>query len=330
MVFPSILSTEGKPDIEAFIDDQGRPSMRVKNFKLGQHVFPPNIESKEVPTLFGKSSQSAKPLVSDPFLPDHLALQAMPDRLPSKLKTPAFTRATAEKGDKYGNLATTVFPPDNRLVFSNTNYPWCTCGRVDSPVGAGSGVLVGPRHLLTASHMIQWNADGSAGWVQFRPAYFAPSAPFGEAWAVRTYYKYKVTGPTIDNTEGMYDYVVCVLDRYIGNTAGWMGSKSYTDAWDGKGYWCHVGYPGDLTGCNRPIYQCGISLDGQFFQPDSHESMQHRGDVWPGQSGGPFFAWWDGWPYVVALQSSHNPSWNNASGGSDLVDLVIRARNDFP
>jgi hypothetical protein len=32
----------------------------------------------------------------------------------------------------------------------------------------------------------------------------------------------------------------------------------------------------------------------------------------------------------VAVQSAHNPSNNFASGGSDMVDLVIRARADLP
>jgi hypothetical protein len=54
--------------------------------------------------------------------------------------------------------------------------------------------------------------------------------------------------------------------------------------------------PGDLTGGNRPTFQGGISLDGVWWEPDAHEAMSHLGDVWPGQSGGPFFGWWSGWP----------------------------------
>jgi hypothetical protein len=98
-----------------------------------------------------------------------------------------------------------------------------------------------------------------------------------------------------------------------------MGSRGYTDSWDGGRYWAHIGYPGDLTGGNRPTFENSIALDGD-------------GDVWPGQSGGPFFGWWSGdaGPRVVAVQSSHNSSQNNASGGQDMVDLVIRARNEHP
>jgi V8-like Glu-specific endopeptidase len=305
--------------------------LRMATLKIGQHEFPPDVEVTRVKTLGSKSKSFSQPLVSKSYKPDHLALQPVARDLPARLRTPPFFQSIRGPEDtKIGNQATTVFPPDNRMVFADTSYPWSTCGRVDSPLGQGSGAMVGPRHLLTVSHVIQWNSNGTAGWVRFRPAYFAPSAPFGDAWAVRTYFKDKVSGPTIDWYEGMYDYVVCVLDRRIGDWTGWLGGKGYTDGWDGGKYWAHVGYPGDLTGGNRPTFQGGISLDGVWWELDSHEAMSHLADVWPGQSGGPFFGWWSGWPYAVGVQSSQNSSENNASGGQDMVDLILKARADYP
>ena len=111
---------------------------------------------------------------------------------------------------------------------------------------------------------------------------------------------------------------------------GWLGTKSYSDGWDGGAYWTHVGYPGDLTGGQRPTYQNAIALDGDFWTTDAHERISHRADIWPGQSGGPFWGYWDGAPYAVATQSGQTASENSASGGSDLVDLVTKARADFP
>lgn len=327
--FPQDLPTDGTPKISAVVDSTGRSVLRIDNFKLGQYVIPPNIPIKGIPSLGAKSKDFSKPLTSESNIPEHLDFLPTPTVDPSEPRS--FFSAFPPKGDrKYGNQATTIFPPDNRVVFRNTSYPWSTCGRVDSPLGQGSGAMVGPRHLLTVSHIIQWNSDGSAGWVRFIPAYYAPSKPFGEAWSTRVYFKYKVTGPTIDLTEGMYDYVVCVLDRNIGNWTGWLGGKGYSDSWDGGAYWTHVGYPGDITSGNRPTYQGGISLDGAWWEPDSHEAMSHRADVWPGQSGGPFWGWWSGSPYAVAVQSSQNSSENNASGGQDMVDLILRARNEYP
>jgi hypothetical protein len=141
-----------------------------------------------------------------------------------------------------------------------------------------------------------------------------------------------VSGPTIDFIEGMYDYVVVVLNTNIGNLTGWMGSRGYTDSWDGGTYWSHIGYPGDLSAGNRPSFQNNISLDGAWYEFDSHESMATRADVWPGQSGGPYFGWWSGevGPRAVAVQSSQSSSENDASGGQDMVDLIIRAKNEHP
>lgn len=326
MDFSIFSSTDGSPEGRVFTDQQNEVKMRLENFIPGTHVFPKNIKLKEIPTL----NQLEKPLETSPFTPNHLDLQPNPSVLSKDLVTPAFFKETADEDDKFGYQATTIFPPDNRIVFNNTSYPWSCFGRVDTPIGVGSGVMIGPRHLLTVSHVIQWNNNNTTGWIQFRPAFFAPSAPFGEAWGILTYYKVKVQGPTIDWYEGMYDYVCVVLDRHLGNTTGWLGSRGYTDSWDGTPYWAHVGYPGDLTAANRPIFQGSIPLDGSFWESDSHESMSHRGDVWPGQSGGPFFAWWSDGPYSVAVQSGQNSSENTASGGQDMVDLVIRARNDNP
>lgn len=308
--------------------------LTIDNFQLGQHAFPPAIRTKGIKTLGNKTRRFNKPLEVKGDLPDHLARKAEPGRLRKDLEVPARLGGMAVGGEaaKMGNEATTIFGPDDRRVFSDTSFPWCTFGRVDTPLGQSSGVMVGPRHLLTVSHAIQWNSNGTAGWVRFRPSYFNGSTPFGEAWGARVYYKYKVTGPTIDFIEGMYDYVCVVLGTRMGDLTGWIGSRGYTDAWDGGAYWSHIGYPGDLTGGNRPTFQRGIALDGAWWQFDSHEAMSHRGDVWPGQSGGPFFGWWSGeaWPRAVAVQSSQNSSENNASGGQDMVDLIIRARSEYP
>lgn len=55
--------------------------------------------------------------------------------------------------------------------------------------------------------------------------------------------QHQVIGPTVDSTEKQFDFVVVVLDQWIGERTGWMGSRSYTDYWDGGDYWSHVGYP---------------------------------------------------------------------------------------
>lgn len=319
-----LKSVKGKPADEKISEIEKLTKIQCEKETVDGLTYPKGTQS--IGILVGE--KSVKNISeTDCFRPSFSDLNYVP-KLESKLnRKPIFF-------DK-NSLATgtgvkTIFGTDNRKVYYSTAYPWRCVGRVESPLGFGSGVMIGPRHLLTCSHIIDWRPNNTTGWLKFTPMYYNGSAPYGSAWAIRTYYKYKVAGPTIDSTEIQYDYVVVVLDRYIGNSTGWMGSKSYSDSWDGGAYWTHAGYPADLTGTQRPTYQTGIALDGDFWSADDNESMSHKGDVWPGQSGGPFWGYWNGLPYAVATQSAHNSNDNFASGGSDLVNLVIRARNEYP
>lgn len=306
--------------------------IEIEGAELGTRVFRPAIPGRRIPLpkLTARMRRDALQGLPDldGYLPDHLPLQPVPPPLDKALRVRPFVDALSR--GRQQRMATTVFAPEDRYTFSDTAFPWCTMGRVDTAGGWASGALVGPRHLLTCSHAMVWLSGNSAGWVRFRPSFFDGDAPFGEAWATRWYAFRKVTGPTIDSTESREDYVVLVLDRRIGDTCGWIGSRTYSESWDGGSYWRHIGYPGDLAGGQRPSYERDIPLDGR--NSASHREVWHRGDVWPGQSGGPFFAWWDGeaWPRVVCVQSWQNSQRNGASGGSRLVDLIIRARNDFP
>ena len=263
------------------------------------------------------------------FVPDHLALNPFP------LAFEKARRVVFPKDDPNIKRPTTVFAPDERRIFQDTSYPWGTVGLVQTPHGTGSGVMIGPRHMLTVSHVIDWNVQPpfAANWVKFTPSYFDGNEPFGHAFSTNIYWFNKDDGNnSINQTEEQYDYVVLVLDSRIGELTGWMGARGYTDSWDGLNVWSHMGYPGDLNNGQRPSWQSPFTLDGDSNESDDHEAILHTADVFPGQSGGPMFAWWDNevGPRAVATQSWQNGSTNGASGGADLDELVIRARTDFP
>ncbi|WP_343685707.1 trypsin-like serine peptidase [Chryseobacterium gleum] len=312
-------STE-KPEVIQKLFSQA-PAMETINGR----TFPKGMKTVGMP--MDEKTAENRALETDHFYPTHADFEYSPKLEPKRDRKPKFIDRDSFLTPEN---ARTIFGVDQRKVYNSTAYPWRCVGRVESSLGSGSGVMIGPRHLLTCSHIVDWQPNNTTGWLKFTPMYYNGSAPYGTAWGTLTYYKYKVAGPTIDSTEIQYDYVVIVLDRPIGNSTGWLGSKSYSDSWDGGAYWTHAGYPGDLTGTQRPTYQTGIALDGDFWSADDNESMSHKADIWPGQSGGPFWGYWDGSPYAVATQSAHNPSDNFASGGSDLVNLVIRARNEHP
>ncbi len=318
---PSIKATVS----EKLLDTEKQTSKGPEMETIDGLSYPKGTEAIGFPT--GEKASDNKDAETDHFYPTHADLDYEPRLEPKKNRKPKFIERETfmqNVGEK------TIFGTDDRKVFYSTAYPWRCVGRIETPLGIGSGVMIGPRHLLTCSHIIDWQPNNMTGWIKFTPMYYNGSAPYGAAWGIKTYYKYKVSGPTIDSTEAQYDYTVVVLDRAIGNSTGWMGSKSYTDSWDGSTFWTHAGYPMDLTGAQRPTYQTEIALDGDSASPDSHESMNHKADVWPGQSGGPFWGYWAGQPYTVATQSAQTPSNNTASGGSDLVDLINKARTEFP
>lgn len=310
-----------------------RVRLRISNRLVGALVEPPNVTIERF--VDSQDIREAQRLQPDfeAMAPDHLPLRPLPRRVVSghlALKRQLDDDTIREEDRIY--QATTIFGPDDRYTFRDTSYPWSTTGRVTSPLGSASGVMVGPRHMLTCSHIVQWLPNNTAGWIRFAPSYYDGNEPFGAAWGTRIYWEgRKVFGPSISRDEAQHDYVCVVLDRRIGSVTGWMGSRSWSDSWDGGSYWSHIGYPGDLGG-QRPSFQNGIALDGSFWDREIHTRIFHKADVWPGQSGGPFFGWWAGdvGPRVVADQSAQNSDDNIASGGAHMVNCLIRARNDHP
>jgi V8-like Glu-specific endopeptidase len=340
--FNLFAASDTRPEVDCAIAESGedaagsfRIDVAIKGLKLGEHAYPPKVQLRQ----FEPESDIGKRHLESPdfegSVPDHLPLRPLPKQLSDELRVARRIDSEKDRERSHNDLheATTIFSPDDRYTFNDTAYPWSTCGRIETPGGSASGAMVGPRHVLTCSHTIQWNSDGTAGWVKFTPSYFDGSAPFGVAWGTMVYWEgLKVFGPTINSSEGRHDYVCVVLNWNIGAITGWMGSRTYSDSWDGGTYWSHIGYPGDLGGAQRPSYQGGIALDGSFWDLQNHQRIYHKGDVWPGQSGGPFFGWWAGesFPRIVADQSGQSSSENSASGGAHMVDCIIRARNDFP
>jgi len=303
--------------------------LEIDGVLLGRHSSPPPMRGEALRERFDADHVQRHAELLRGFVPDHLAVEP---RILRALKARSNQPRQMEEGRRYW---TTIFGSDDRRVFQDTNYPWAATGRCETNIGGFSGVMVGPRHMLTCSHGIDWTPPPgyAADWLTFTPSYFDGSAPFGSTYATNIYWARKENNDGfITSPEDEYDYTVLVLADRIGERTGWWGTKSYHDYWDGNPNWWHIGYPADISSGQRPIYINGFTMNGDDAQDDSHEAIYHQADVWPGQSGGPMFGFWDGdgWPSAVAVQSWQSSSRNGASGGASLVDLVIRARSDFP
>jgi V8-like Glu-specific endopeptidase len=232
--------------------------------------------------------------------------------------------------------------PDARKVYYPRDYPWRCTGRIFTFASwptpswnwSGSGVLIGPRLVLTAGHVAPW---GSANWAMlFVPGYWDGASVYG-AGALSWVSDYRGW-----NTGGSTAHDICVLRLYqpLGSQLGWIGSRTYDDDWEGGNYWVLTGYPGDIAGGDRPVYQAGVPvLDDD--EDDDAQQIEHHGDASPGESGGPMFGFWDDGPHAIGTTSGGERRYggflgigdednNIAAGGNAMVNLVKWGLSSWP
>ncbi len=230
-----------------------------------------------------------------------------------------------------------VWHPDNRTAYNDGNYPWrCVCKITTASGRAGSGVLIGPRHVLTASHCVDWNtSDAEKIEVHLQGTTAAATTVDTLAYAYT-----QITTTSVPASQLDEDYAVLVLADRLGDRFGWFGTKTYDSGWDDEGLWTTIGYPGDSPFFSMfPTFQRGVYLDEDAFDLGSGRAMTTNADLMPGQSGSPMFGQWQEGPnlnpYVVAVVSAQGAVWfsgdeNWCSGGTDLGRLVKQARDENP
>ena len=181
--------------------------------------------------------------------------------------------------------------------------------------------MIGTRHVLTASHCISWNSDGSIGWATFTPGYYDGTGYVGEINVIHVYWWEKAAGRLTDE-QTAFDYVVGILDQDLSGNVGYVGYRTYDDDWNDGAYWEYVGYPAELASGERPAYQggCKISSKHDFSIDESDDDgylLGHYNEFTPGQSGGASWGWWgdEVFPRVVGV-------------GSTIGDTVVKATGD--
>lgn len=289
------------------------------------------------PVILPHAAESSKLVrVTNPGLPAQRDITAVPDGAPRR-------RPRLRAGGR-GVNPLFIFPPDNRFAFTDTTYPWRCCGRVVTAIGQGSGAIVGPQHVLTASHVVDWTeANGLIGWLRFEPD-FNNGDTFAPSMATITY-SYEKLSQVSGEYDVAEDYVVCVMDRRIGDELGWLGTLTYDDNWDGGNYWMHVGYPEDIGGGQHPVFEGGFSIANSwppgFFEVGSGLDMETFASLTHGDSGGPVFGNFSDGPHVVGVVSAEgtldpvvtDPSFRTGNwlgGGHEMPDLVNQARSEHP
>jgi V8-like Glu-specific endopeptidase len=353
--YDNVAATESMPDEIArrlrqrrlylsLPDAQADPSADVKRhpeFAGAWHIDLPaksmvglpgrtaeRLDPKSIPKeLIGKTHLKAfRPAWADYVY--HPKLSGLPDAPRTLLRTikGRIVRPT------YG-----VFGADDRQPFYPSGYPWQCIGRVFTWTDStqpnwsfyGSGVLVGPRHVLTAGHLAPW---GSPNWgMLFVPGYYDGNSVVGSganSWVS----DFRSLDSGADNVSA-HDLSLLRLYDPLGDQLGHFGSKVYDSAWQDGDYWTLVGYPSMVTS-ERPSYQNGIPVLDNDVDGDAME-LEHQGDSTAGDSGGPFFGTWPDGAYVIGTVSggesfSGGEDNNICAGGQALVNLINYWLTNWP
>jgi V8-like Glu-specific endopeptidase len=325
---PHLVRRDGRLRVVASVDGLGiRPERRYERVPVTR------LRAKDVdPQFFTREIHGYRPSgVATTFAP--------------KLSKPTHQlRPRKGKGlDRGGS----IFGNDDRYLFDDRSFPWRTTGKVRTVGKWGSGTTIGPRHVLTASHVVNWTggSGGGVAWLTFTPGYFDGSGPWGEIAATRVIYWEQAPGSLTDQ-QTAFDYVVLVMDQRIGDVVGYPGYRTYDDDWNGGRYWQYIGYPGELSSGERPAFQGnGVisTVQDESLSGQTGHVLGHFNEFTPGQSGGAVWGWWDNepWPRVVGVGSTigdtavKSPNVgtngdNEYGGGPALSALISWARSNHP
>jgi hypothetical protein len=211
-------------------------------------------------------------------------------------------------------------------------YQWCTNGKVfRNGVPAGSGVLVGPNLMLTASHVAPWGSDPWS--MEFVPAFRAGDPnerPFGSSFVS------EFRGIRDDGTDPTgYDYVICRLYNPLGQALSWMGSVAFGD--EDEYYrrrYTSTGYPSTFQGIMAVEFNMAIAdIDNDDPGLELEFELGALG-LGPGWSGGPLWLPSEG-PKVAGTVTGRekdllDPTRFVISAGFLMVDLVKFGLANWP
>lgn len=226
-----------------------------------------------------------------------------------------------------------VFGPDDRRTYRDISYPWGLVGKITTSEGkSGTGALVGPNLVVTASHMCPWSTSSGYWWMKFVPASYDGVSLFGSGFQsnVQTFLGYENT----DNVVG-YDWAILKLYVSLGSLLGYFGYSSYSNSWNNHPYWTLLGYPSAISSGSRPSYQTNNSVHDVDGDPHSGKELETYADMTPGNSGGPYFGWWGNDPRLVGVVSGQEEDYqfpffktkeNVVAGGNGFASLIAYGR----
>ena len=182
--------------------------------------------------------------------------------------------------------------------------PWCFTGKVftfnqSGAVGVGSGVLVGPNLMMTASHVWPWGQPGRAMLFSpgFRNGHQKPTSFVSRVRGIK-----QIEGQ--DDPSG-YDYVICQLEQPLGSIIGWMGSIAFGNHDDYERHrWITNGYPTWFFNGNKPTVNFDVRIvDIDNDDPGLELEVDYNVGFGGGWSGGPLWNIVNGQPRIIGIKS---------------------------
>ncbi|KAK8121522.1 fungal specific transcription factor domain-containing protein [Apiospora kogelbergensis] len=173
---------------------------------------------------------------------------------------------------------------DNRVQYNDQSYPYAAMGKLGFPGGYCSGSLIGPRHVAAARHC----------YVANQPYVFQPDYNDGDAFPSSS-----VSNILLGNQDGdsgggdcfsQDDWAVFVLNDRLGDAHGYLGARVAQPSDAGQAKFLNFGYPGDLSGGNRPYRQTGVTATSVAGCSKNGPGPAHTDlDCSGGQSGSSLF-----------------------------------------
>jgi V8-like Glu-specific endopeptidase len=184
--------------------------------------------------------------------------------------------------------------------YDTSAYPYDTVVHISDTIGGepfvGSGVLISPDEVLTASHVVYAEGIGTAADIVVTPGYQVGYSPYGSAQGTVThYFPIHDANDLIPYDQSQYDYAIIHLSSPFAD-AGTMGIESNF----GGGAVSVTGYPVSAGGTQVDSQQT-VTLDPVYTLLDGTS-------LGPGSSGGPVWIETGVGPDVVGIVSSGNGS----------------------
>jgi len=182
-----------------------------------------------------------------------------------------------------------VYPPGERTIYNDRSYSWgCICKVTTATDLVGSAALIGQRHLLTASHCVDWGTSAAENIEGHLTGTTAAATAFDTLAYTFTHISGDPTVTTLDE-----DYPCLVLDQRLGDVFGWLGTKTYDSSWDDDNVWWSMGYPTDIASGLQPTFIKNKNMDEDEWDLGSGRAMTTSADMMKGQSGSAMFGFWE-------------------------------------